>query len=896
MPNSISPLAAIILAVATAGVTLAASATVKPAFVAGPTVARDGDRARISFTVSVPTDAEVSMLDEKGGVIRHLAAGLLGPNAPEPFQKNSLKQELIWDGRDDQGRENAGFRGQGSGVKPLRVRVALGLKPTLDRMIGDNPGVVICPQGLAVGPRGELIVIHIFGKIHPEDNSAACTVFDRSGKYLRTILPYPANLPEEKLAGIKRAEVAPGVKAPFIYNGETRDIIPGFGNIVANQPVALPDGRLVFIGHHEKSKGTQLRYNNPGLKVVTVVNTDGSMPVDGPCRTVLADRSDCGGALAVAPDGATFYAAGVFDGKAKAAPAILRFRLDDAKPSVFKDGFAAATGVAIDKDGNIHVADREAGRVAVFNPAGEVIGEIKVDKPDQIAVNGRTGAIYVFTEDRRLLKFASRKETGPIAETQVVLVSGQKEHKDILLAVDFSSDPAVIWTGIGGGHFSSGSVGGVWRIEDKGATLGAPVSLNELGGNNRPSAGAMLSMALDRANGRLHIENRVYDLKTGQWSAGLKSMTGRQTGIGQFGLDGNLYVQGFYNRTTRYSPDLKPQPFGVGEKGAILHPKGGAGEIHNSGATADPAGNVYLLWNKAGQPESGDVLHAHSLAMHKADGTLIHANLVNSQLRQLCSPRLDLNGNLYLGIGVRPAGMRVPDGLKADFGKPWSRDLPTSEMEWYQLMYGCIVKFGPEGGALRQGIGGVPMEYSWSGEKKYTVDLKGAKWIHFGASPLVSWRNGAPDVCFCESPRFDVRSVCPRLLSGCGPIPRGCAGHGRQRDLHIRRLWQSRLRGTGQQDPPTGYSPVLALPDRGGRRHGLRGRPPEPPHRGRETGVCRGGVVHDSIDALEYSVSSTHADVALLNQHTTRIEELLWNEEDGCYYSLYNPVERGHAP
>ncbi len=54
--------------------------------------------------------------------------------------------------------------------------------------------------------------------------------------------------------------------------------------------------------------------------------------------------------------------------------------------------------------------------------------------------------------------------------------------------------------------------------------------------------------------------------------------------------------------------------------------------------------------------------------------------------------------------------------------------------------------------------------------------------------------------------------------------------------------------------------------------------------------------MHDSIDALEYSVSSTHADVALLNQHTTRIEELLWNEEDGCYYSLYNPVERGHAP
>ena len=82
--------------------------------------------------------------------------------------------------------------------------------------------------------------------------------------------------------------------------------------------------------------------------------------------------------------------------------------------------------------------------------------------------------------------------------------------------------------------------------------------------------------------------------------------------------------------------------------------------------------------------------------------------------------------------------------------------ISSSELEWYQLLYGCIVKFGPEGGALRKGIGGTPVEYSWSGDKNFAIELKGARWMHFGASPMVSWRNGMPDVCFCESPRFDL--------------------------------------------------------------------------------------------------------------------------------------------
>ena len=45
----------------------------------------------------------VTVEDAQGKIIRHLAAGVLGKNPPEPLQPNSLAQSLTWDGKDDFG-------------------------------------------------------------------------------------------------------------------------------------------------------------------------------------------------------------------------------------------------------------------------------------------------------------------------------------------------------------------------------------------------------------------------------------------------------------------------------------------------------------------------------------------------------------------------------------------------------------------------------------------------------------------------------------------------------------------------------------------------------------------------------------------------------------------------
>ena len=65
--------------VLTCGLLLALS-TLLPAqeFSAPPSVKKLGDQVQIDFAVSAATDVEVSILDAKGAVVRHLAAGVLG--------------------------------------------------------------------------------------------------------------------------------------------------------------------------------------------------------------------------------------------------------------------------------------------------------------------------------------------------------------------------------------------------------------------------------------------------------------------------------------------------------------------------------------------------------------------------------------------------------------------------------------------------------------------------------------------------------------------------------------------------------------------------------------------------------------------------------------------------
>ena len=56
----------------------------EPLFSQAPQAAKSGSNATFSFGVAKSTDVEVSVLNAKGGIVRHLAAGVLGGEKPPP--------------------------------------------------------------------------------------------------------------------------------------------------------------------------------------------------------------------------------------------------------------------------------------------------------------------------------------------------------------------------------------------------------------------------------------------------------------------------------------------------------------------------------------------------------------------------------------------------------------------------------------------------------------------------------------------------------------------------------------------------------------------------------------------------------------------------------------------
>jgi len=118
-------------------------------FSAKPTVTKDGDKVKIAFAVSAPTDVEVAVLDSAGMPVRHLAAGVLGGPTPPPEPlKAGLVQSLEWDLKDDAGKPAA------SG--PFKVRVRAGMRAELDGFIAESKHWIGELRGLATDPKGNL--------------------------------------------------------------------------------------------------------------------------------------------------------------------------------------------------------------------------------------------------------------------------------------------------------------------------------------------------------------------------------------------------------------------------------------------------------------------------------------------------------------------------------------------------------------------------------------------------------------------------------------------------------------------------------------------------------------------------------------------------------------------
>ncbi|MCX7590299.1 MAG: hypothetical protein N2255_01590, partial [Kiritimatiellae bacterium] len=173
----------------------------QPRFVGVPRATRTPEGIRIEFAASDPTDVEVAILGSDGQVIRHLAAGVLGGVNPPPSPLlPGLAQKIVWDGKDDLGRQVL-LSGQ-PGTGRFKVRVRLGTSVKFDRFHGAdayNFGRVV---STATDEDGNIYVLAFGGQLN--QGHAVLRVFDKNGRYIREVLPFPADLPKNTMKDMAR--------------------------------------------------------------------------------------------------------------------------------------------------------------------------------------------------------------------------------------------------------------------------------------------------------------------------------------------------------------------------------------------------------------------------------------------------------------------------------------------------------------------------------------------------------------------------------------------------------------------------------------------------------------------------------------------------------------------
>jgi hypothetical protein len=408
-------------------------------FARKPTVTRRADRVTIAFAPKAHCDATVAIEDAQGRILRHLACGVLGKNAPPPFQKDSHRQVVVWDGKDDRGRYV-------DDKQDVRVRLSLGLRPRLERSLlweprrrvaaGRSPGTVVHPsplmaaakEGVYVDDGGGTSLDHMY-------------LFDHEGNYVRTIYPFPAGKVRDVQGLIWYKYPQDGLEAPlkptFLQNTLLTcgsNFYPTYnektGQFCTTASKA-PDHMGVW-GHaaHAIAVHSSAQLGRPGRialahRKVNYLGTDGSsggLNLTGPGVSfkVRWRGSYAGGgkyeaaprSAAFSPDGRWLYLAGYlwdkgyFDG----LHVVVRVRVaDGARPEVFAGSmkqnargtgpgqFHLATSVACDVKGRVYVSDYMNDRVQVFAPSGKHLESIAERKPAHVAVHRATGRIYVFS-------------------------------------------------------------------------------------------------------------------------------------------------------------------------------------------------------------------------------------------------------------------------------------------------------------------------------------------------------------------------------------------------------------------------------------------------------------------------------------------------------------------
>jgi len=468
-------------------------------FTEKPAVTRAGDNITITFTSKAYCDATVAIEDADGPstgsghgkIIRHLACGVLGSNAPAPFQKNSLKQTVIWDGKNDKGEyiENK---------DAVVLRVSLGLRPQFERTLFWSPykrerdpkAMLGVRQLAAAAPEG----VYVYEGMNVR-------LYNHDGEYLRTIYPFPART-MGKIKGLTWTVVPPGDEKFPQKIGRTfgtflsseMPALAGMWTIGDSQlnladtatAMAVHGNRVFLVGHRLNRLPTEGPIGDFELEGPRTSFDSGCIRHDPPVLPIITEPLSA----AASPDGKWLYMtnypasltkAGNYGGY-RCLQAVTRMAVDGTEPpqpfmGVMKADAAGAGNdnqhfdvprcVTTDREGRLYVADYLNQRVQVFDPDGKFLKSIPCQYPTEVRVSPKTGEIYVFSWGEWVYRPPGAKgfrpeappvliRFGPLADPQKLatfslsdFVDDRRAHEILFMPaaaeVDFATTPPTIW-------------------------------------------------------------------------------------------------------------------------------------------------------------------------------------------------------------------------------------------------------------------------------------------------------------------------------------------------------------------------------------------------------------------------------------------------------------------
>lgn len=369
---------------------------------------KDGKNSTtITFAVKDFCDVTIAIENLEGKILRHLASGVLGDNAPEPFKKNSLEQVVIWDNKDDTGKYL-------DDKANLKVRVSLGLQAEYEKDLYYSPYKRISSLPvLHAAPEG-VYVYEGMGRDH-------LRLYSHDGSYNKTIYPFPASQ-------IKKVKGLNWVKAP-----DGREVVEK--ESVYKQTMLTSgenDGENGVLGMEGMGvtgfavRGKRIAVGFEHINRLATDGSSGDLPLKGPKTGFVIKKG--GGqnqiigptSMAFSPDGKVVYLTGYMwqNGQASNSGGDISgclhavFKLNyesNDEMTVFaghnsekiyghdENHFAVPTSVDVDHAGNVYVSDFANDRVQIFDATGKFLKSLSVKSPAKVLVHQKTGEIYVFS-------------------------------------------------------------------------------------------------------------------------------------------------------------------------------------------------------------------------------------------------------------------------------------------------------------------------------------------------------------------------------------------------------------------------------------------------------------------------------------------------------------------